>query len=377
MKYNIIFLDIDGVLNNHQFISRNLKAGINKNIDNSKVDFLKEIVMRTDAKIVLSSSWRTMFNDLLEPLSEEAFEIRSALREKGMEIWAKTDHGSHKANTIIAWIDKHADEINNYIVIDDDQTLIAKIGEPYLVKTSYYIGLSPKEVLSAIAKLNLPNEHNMSDRISITTDRAMLYDRKIYIVYLVLQGHKFNHQALRAVSKICNINYLGVKDKLLLTKNVIAEGNAFQIREIALRLQQYGVNFKIEPPFPYRLKENEITIGAFLRAMINFFPSTDHKYIKSVENHGEVLEVVIIEDIFMPEVIRLLRENQDIPLLRRVFDYFEEVSDCSNDYLINIFSVTTLEILGNDKRILETAGKYMGPKTRQLQIEADQGLGRL
>lgn len=35
-----------------------------------------------------------------------------------------------------------------------------------------------------------------------------------------------------------------------------------------------------------------------------------------------------------------------------------------------------MEILGNDKRVLEKAKKYMGAKTMQLQEEADWNLGR-
>lgn len=44
--------------------------------------------------------------------------------------------------------------------------------------------------------------------------------------------------------------------------------------------------------------------------------------------------------------------------------------------VVGVFSITVLEILGNDKRILEKAKKYMGAKTIQLQEEADWKLGR-
>lgn len=57
-------------------------------------------------------------------------------------------------------------------------------------------------------------------------------------------------------------------------------------------------------------------------------------------------------------------------------EYFEEVAHSDDPHLVNIFSTTVLEILGNDKAILETAKKYMGSKTMQLQIEADIELGR-
>ncbi|QOS77607.1 resolvase [Paenibacillus sp. JNUCC31] len=114
----------------------------------------------------------------------------------------------------------------------------------------------------------------------------------------------------------------------------------------------------------------------FFRVMLEFLPSKSNDYIKSIEVYGEVLETVIIEDIFMPDIIKLLSENRNINLLERIFDYFEEVSNCKDDHLINIFSITVLEILGNDREILQLAQQYMGPKTIQLQIEADRGLGR-
>ncbi|MBU5353854.1 resolvase [Paenibacillus barcinonensis] len=116
----------------------------------------------------------------------------------------------------------------------------------------------------------------------------------------------------------------------------------------------------------------------FLRVMLNFLPSTSNAYKESIENHGMVLETVIIESIFMPEVLKLLSENRNIKLLESIFHYFEEVSNCNDDYLINsIFSVTVLEILGNDTTILGVAQEYMGPKTMRLQLEADRGLGRI
>ncbi|WP_155951049.1 hypothetical protein [Pseudobutyrivibrio sp. MD2005] len=42
----------------------------------------------------------------------------------------------------------------------------------------------------------------------------------------------------------------------------------------------------------------------------------------------------------------------------------------------NIFSVTVLEILGNEDNILENAKWYMGPLTMKLQREADIAIGR-
>jgi len=115
----------------------------------------------------------------------------------------------------------------------------------------------------------------------------------------------------------------------------------------------------------------------FFGVMLDFLPSVISEYRKSIEDNGEALETVIIEDIFMPEIIRLLREDKNIKLLKDIFNYFEEISECEDNHLTNILSITVLEILGNDKTILHVAQKYMGPKIIQLQSEADRGLGRI
>lgn len=60
--------------------------------------------------------------------------------------------------------------------------------------------------------------------------------------------------------------------------------------------------------------------------------------------------------------------------IQRVCSVYQIDSD--DPHLVNVFSTTVLEILGNDKAILETAKKYMAPKTMQLQIEAGNELGR-
>lgn len=115
----------------------------------------------------------------------------------------------------------------------------------------------------------------------------------------------------------------------------------------------------------------------FLNKMLVFLPSTTKKYHESVEYFGEVLGTIIIEDIFMPDIIKLLSENKNVELLKTIFSYFEDVSNNAEMDLLNDFSVTVLELLGNDKEILKVAQTYMGPKTTELQIEADRDLGRI
>ena len=118
-------------------------------------------------------------------------------------------------------------------------------------------------------------------------------------------------------------------------------------------------------------------VREFFEKMQEFFPLTKNAYIESVEEYGEVLETVVIEDIFMPEFLTLLAKNEDAELLSNIFNYFEEIINKNDSHLINIFSVTVLEILGNDKAILKVAKQYMGEKTALLQMKVDKELGRL
>lgn len=113
----------------------------------------------------------------------------------------------------------------------------------------------------------------------------------------------------------------------------------------------------------------------FYNKMIEFFPKTRQEYDNSIKENGEILETVIIEDIFMPEILKLLHEEKDIRKIQSIFNYIEEVVDTDN-HLKDVLSITMLEILGNDVKVLKVAKKYMGKKSIKLQLEADKELGR-
>lgn len=115
----------------------------------------------------------------------------------------------------------------------------------------------------------------------------------------------------------------------------------------------------------------------FCEKMLEFLPSTLQEYEESVECYGELLGTIVIEDIYMKEVVRLLKENEDKKLLTQLFDFFEYAIENGDQQLEWDITVTVMEILGNDKRVLEVARTYMGEKSYNLQIEADRGLGRI
>ena len=137
-------------------------------------------------------------------------------------------------------------------------------------------------------------------------------------------------------------------------------------------------------------------IDDFLKQMTIYFPTIKKDLDEHIQEFGERLDTIVIEDIIMPEIIELLEKEEQERIvgtvinkfrgdktildpgieIKVIFDYFEDVCINSDDYLNNVFSITALEILGNDKNILEKAKKYMGPITIKLQREADIAIGR-
>lgn len=85
----------------------------------------------------------------------------------------------------------------------------------------------------------------------VTTDIPMLYDEKRYKVYIILKGDRCNSAEVKIVAKLCNINYISAKKKLMKKKNFILEGNAYMVMEILKKLSEYDVTFELEPPYPY------------------------------------------------------------------------------------------------------------------------------
>lgn len=138
-----------------------------------------------------------------------------------------------------------------------------------------------------------------------------------------------------------------------------------RIREVEEILREY----------PYKDWNIEI-VNAFFEKMLTFLPSTRKEYEEHIRKYNERLDTVVVEDVFMPKIISVIKAESNKELLTNLFAYFEEVANSSDKYFLNLFSITIMETLGNDKEILKKAQKYMGTKTMQLQIEADKDLGR-
>lgn len=141
----VIFLDIDGVV----------LPFYRKGFDESKMILLKEIVLNTDAKIVLSSNWR------LTQGRRDA--VINELEKFGMVLYSCTGYQRDLANNkaedrgieIKQWLRNRA--IETFVVIDDLDILSS---DPDFFKgktilTNGFIGLTKEEADVATKILSL------------------------------------------------------------------------------------------------------------------------------------------------------------------------------------------------------------------------------
>lgn len=152
----VIFLDIDGVLNSMDWFEKNKGIKGYKKINPKKVELLKEIVDKTNAEIVLSSTWRNI------PEHHLFSYLVDMLKSKGMEIKSFTPKlGQNRPKEIKAWLEKNkTEEIESFISLDDDfsEEDYKEYGiSDCLVKTLFYEkdgGLRQEHVEKAIEILN-------------------------------------------------------------------------------------------------------------------------------------------------------------------------------------------------------------------------------
>ena len=105
----ILFLDVDGVLNNFSLLYQN---GFDY-IDPHMVSLVRFIVRQTECLIVLSSSWRlTQENKNL---------VGVALKQQGMFMHGTTpETPGARSNEISKWLGSNG-EVERYAVLDDDE----------------------------------------------------------------------------------------------------------------------------------------------------------------------------------------------------------------------------------------------------------------
>lgn len=150
----VIFLDVDGVLNERNTPTRTKTHMIF--IDEEKLFRLKRIVDATDAKIVLSSTWRYDRDDAR--YNGDFLELQEAFRSVGLDFYSYTPVdaiGIRRGMEIRAWLGLHP-EVDRFIILDDELYDFEERGLlPHLVKTDFADGgLTEKHTREAIELLN-------------------------------------------------------------------------------------------------------------------------------------------------------------------------------------------------------------------------------
>lgn len=121
---NIVFLDIDGVLNSMPYFEsiKGKRDKIYNEIDESKLPLLKRIVEENNAHIVLSSTWRDLDHEEESCCYTMWQYLVNSLARYDMKIISKTPLIAQKRPLEIkTWLDNRVDKEDiKWISLDDD-----------------------------------------------------------------------------------------------------------------------------------------------------------------------------------------------------------------------------------------------------------------
>jgi len=87
--------------------------------------------------------------------------------------------------------------------------------------------------------------------------------------------------------------------------------------------------------------------------------------------HERVPSHVLFAEVFYQNsfMYNLLSEECNIAIIRKVFDFFEDMANSNDAEVRNLLQVSILEYLWDDLEVLSRAHKYMHTKTRALSDE--------
>lgn len=170
-KENIIFLDIDGVLNGYnkwnilgwRIVSltqnKHLKRWYKKisdpfGVHESKVKRLAKIVRATNAKVVMSSSWRFgWWKTPYEKLFEDQKKLTDLLNKYNIEVIDTTPDSPNgrRDEEIKAWLTEHSDMVKRFVILDDERYDLECFVGSHLVQTS---SVGRGEIIKGYAREN-------------------------------------------------------------------------------------------------------------------------------------------------------------------------------------------------------------------------------
>lgn len=140
----LIFLDIDGVMNNYKCELSDKHDSLA--FDEESVKLLKKLIEKTKAKLIISSTWR--IGETLETLNSKV--LKHYKLDKHVIDFTPALTETIRGEEIKLVLEKY-DDVEKFIIIDDDQDM----GEllPYLIRTKTSKGFTNKEYQEALKKL--------------------------------------------------------------------------------------------------------------------------------------------------------------------------------------------------------------------------------
>ena len=151
---NIIFLDVDGVLNSKEKLikvyneTHTAHSGYSYPFDENCLNNLQILINKTESKLVIISSWRKSKEgkrNLVKVLEEYKLD---------KEVIGYTPIlNSPRSIEIKAYLNNCNLQRPNFIILDDESSDLGDLIS-YLVKTDSEVGLTSKNVEEAVIKLN-------------------------------------------------------------------------------------------------------------------------------------------------------------------------------------------------------------------------------
>ena len=165
MTGSIVFLDIDGVLNGHRRDAHGYCR-----IEAGPVVHLNRILAETEARLVITSSWRYLVHSgamTLEGFSYMLITHGIACHGRLAGVTCRDEEAGSRGDQITRWLDQYPlrGARSAYVVIDDEDAGVTGAGHP-LVRTDGRVGLTHRDADAAIAVLRLGATRADPDRTS-------------------------------------------------------------------------------------------------------------------------------------------------------------------------------------------------------------------
>jgi hypothetical protein len=155
----VIFLDIDGVLNNRDTLTNNYSYNCSPAAWSAEsCDVLKEIVEKTGASVVISSTWRLTLMHMIEhgfkmidiPMPiDKTCSLAGIYNENAPNEFIRE---SIRGDEIEQWLSLNP-QVTHYVIIDDNSDMLPDQLANHFVQTDMYEGGLKREHIPRILEI--------------------------------------------------------------------------------------------------------------------------------------------------------------------------------------------------------------------------------